>query len=71
VHDHQAKNNLNFSGESKTGLQKRKKRHKCSVEDIKAFTSQNIAGHNGMKTFVKPFMATSRKTYHKSLISIE
>ena len=52
MHDHQAKNNLDFSGESKTGLQK-KKRHKCSVEDIKAFTSQNIAGHNGVKTFLK------------------
>ena len=59
MHDHQAKNNLDFSGESKTGLQK-KKRHKCSVEDIKAFTSQNIAGHNGVKTFLKPFKAIEK-----------
>ena len=64
MHDHQAKNNLDFSGESKTGLQK-KKRHKCSVEDIKAFTSQNIAGHNWVKLFKALY--GHRKNNRKSL----
>ena len=40
MHDHQAKNNLDFSGESKAGPQKNVT---SVVEDIKAFTSQNIA----------------------------
>ena len=53
-----------FQGKAKLDYRK-KTRHKCSVEDIKAFTSQNIAGHNGVKTFLKPFEGEPEKPVPK------